>query len=86
MEDHNTDVTANSSDNCAAVKGALAVIFQDNGVVIRRVLYESRCWRRGVLRMGWYVLVRNANLLRMNWKERLHTTAATNHSVREVKG
>ena len=65
MKDHNTDVTANSSDNCAAVKGALAVIFQDNGVVIRRVLCESRCWRRGVLRMGWYVLVRNANLLRI---------------------
>ena len=79
MKDHNTDVTANSSDNCAAVKGALAVIFQDNGVVIRRVLCESRCWRRGVLRMGWYVLVRNANLLRMNWKERLHTTAVLNH-------
>ena len=52
MKDHNTDVTANSSDNCAAVKGALAVIFQDNGVVIRRVICEWRCWRRGVLRMG----------------------------------
>ena len=86
MEEHNTDVTDYSSENCAVVKGALKVVMQKNGVVIRRVLCESRCWRRGVLRMGWYVLVRNANLLRMNWKERLHTTAATNHSVREVKG
>ena len=53
MKDHNTDVTANSSDNCAVVKGALVVILQKNGVVIRPVLCESRCWRRGALKMGW---------------------------------
>ena len=53
MKDHNTDVTANSSDNCAAVKGAFVVVLQKTGVVIRRVLCESRCWRRGALKMGW---------------------------------
>ena len=86
MEGHNTDVIGGSSDNCTVVRGTLTVVLQKNRAVMRRVLCESRCWRRGVLRMGWYVLVRNANLLRMIWKERLHTTAATNHSVREVKG
>ena len=78
MEDHNTDVTANSSDNCAVVKGALKVVLQKNGVVIKWVLCESRCWRRG-LRMGWYALVRDAKLTRMKWKGRLHTTAVKNH-------
>lgn len=48
-----TDVTAYSSDNCAVVKGARGVVLQKNGVVIRRVLCESRCWRRGALKMGW---------------------------------
>ena len=52
MEDHDTDVTAYSSDNCAAVKGERVVVLQKNGVVIKWVLCESRCWRRGGLRMG----------------------------------
>ena len=86
MKDHNTDVTAYSSDNCAAVKGERVVVLQKNEVVIRRVLCESRCWRRGVLRMGWNALVRNASPQRMNWKERLHTTARTNHRVRKMTG
>ena len=47
MEEHNTDVTDYSIDDCAVVKGALVVILQKNGVVIRPVLCESRCWRRG---------------------------------------
>lgn len=46
-----TEVTAYSSDNCAAVKGAFVVVLQKTGVVIRRVLCESCSWRRGVLRM-----------------------------------
>lgn len=69
MEDHNTDVTDYSIDDCAAVKGALVVVLQKTGVVIRRVLYESRCWRRGVLRMGWNALVRNASPQRMKWRD-----------------
>ena len=48
-----TDVTAYGSDNWAVVKGDLVVVLQKNGVAIRRVLCESRCWRRGGLRMGW---------------------------------
>ena len=81
MEEHNTDVTDYSIDDCAVVKGALVVILQKNGVVIRPVLCESRCWRRGVLRMGWYALVRDAKLTRMKWKGRLHTTAVKNHGL-----
>ena len=43
MKDHNTDVTAYSSDDCVVVKGDLEVVLQKNEVVIRRVLCESRC-------------------------------------------
>ena len=50
MKDHNTDMTAYSSENCAVVKGALKVVMQKNGAVIRRVLCESRSWRRGALK------------------------------------
>ena len=50
MEEHNTDVTDYSSDNCAIVKGARGVVLQKTGVVIRRVLCESRSWRRGALK------------------------------------
>lgn len=81
MEEYNTDVTAYSSDNCVVVKGDLMVVLQKNEVVIRRVLCESRCWRRGVMRMGWYALVRDAKLTRMKWKGRLHTTAVKNHGL-----
>ena len=62
-------MTDYSSDNCAVVKGARGVVLQKNGVVIRRVLCESRCWRRGGLKMGWNALVRNVNLLRMKWRD-----------------
>ena len=48
MEDHNTDVIAYSSENCAVVTGARGVVLQKNGVMIRRDLCESRCWRRGI--------------------------------------
>ena len=48
MDGHNTDVTADSSDDCVVVKGDLMVVLQKNGVVIRRNLCESRCWRRGI--------------------------------------
>ena len=47
MEEHNTDVTDYSSDNCAIVKGAREVVMQKNEDAIRRVLCESRSWRRG---------------------------------------
>lgn len=81
MEGHNTDVIGGSSDNCTVVKGTLTVVLQKNRAVMRRVLCESRCWRRGVLRMGWNALVRNINLTRMKRKGRLHTTAVTNHGL-----
>ena len=81
MEDYDTDVTDYSSDNCTVVKGAFVVVLQKNGVVIRRFLCESRSRRRGVMRMGWNVLVRDTKLTRMKWKGRLHTTAVANHGL-----
>ena len=86
MEEHNTDVTAYGSDSCAIVKGERVVVLQKNEVVIRRVLCESRYRRRGGLKMGWYALVRNVNLLRMKWRDfTLSLLRIMHHRVKEVK-